>query len=98
MKLDKWEHCFSLDAGTIGPMDKAGALLKLIPPRSRWEEYVADVQADWDQWSKKLESYPYCLLVLFGGVAFYKYDDNTFWPPFMETLNTQLSAGQQSSV
>jgi hypothetical protein len=57
-------------------------LLPLVPERTAWEEFLASVGANWQNWEDQLSAWPSCLLMLYCGLAFYEYDENTFWPKF----------------
>ncbi len=64
----------------------AGAILSAVPNRERWEDFLNSVRAEWDNWKVSLENYPACLVVLYGGVAFFKYEDLRFWRYFSEAV------------
>ena len=94
MQLSEWDKKFSSVKETTTP--KAGVLLKVIPAHSEWDNFLLDVKNGWGEWSADLIKFPYCLIVLFGGLAFYEYDENTFWPKLEADLNLNLSQNQRS--
>ena len=80
-------------------LQKAGALLPLVPPREKWEQFLASVKTEWHIWRRDLTKYPKCLIFLYGGLAFYEYDENTFWPQFYKAVGSdQLPANQQTEI
>lgn len=91
-QLENWEVSFndkleSLDA-TI--RHKAGALLPLIPDREEWTRFLATVQSEWGAWEHDLNRCPACLVVLYGGLAFYEYEERQFWPHFARSTGKEL--------
>lgn len=87
-QLEKWEVSFeekleSLDATT---RHKAGGLLPLIPDRERWTAFLTTIQSEWSAWECDLARYPGCLIVLYGGLAFYEYDERVFWRHFATAI------------
>jgi hypothetical protein len=92
-----YEKCFQGIAGD--KRQKAGALLPIIPPRERWEHFLSSIRTEWNIWRRDLTKYPKCLIVLYGGLAFYEYDENTFWPQFYKAVGSdQLPANQQTDI
>jgi hypothetical protein len=78
---------------------RAGALLPIIPNREKWEDFVAAVKTEWHVWRRDLIKYQKCLVILYGGLAFYEYDENTFWPQFYKAVGSdQLPANQQTEI
>ncbi len=73
---------------------RAGALLPVIPDRLQWEDFTASVKAEWTKWCTRLITYPHCLVVLYGGVAFYEYDENKLWPQFAKTVGDDSLSGK----
>jgi len=61
---------------------RAGVLLPHIPSRNEWDVFLVAARESWDLWRKKPEAYPACLVVLYGGLAFFEYEDASFWPQF----------------
>lgn len=99
--LDKWEDIFGEKLHAIPSADrlKAGALLQVIPNREDWEDFTASAKTVWHTWHHDLIKYPKCLVMLYGGLAFYEYDENTFWPQFYKTVESvKLPANQQTEI
>jgi len=87
-QLANWEESFeekleSLDAAT---RPKAGSLLPLIPEREQWTVFLTTIQSEWSAWEHDLNRYPACLLILYGGLAFYEYDERVFWRHFARAI------------
>jgi len=76
---------------------KPGALLPFIPGHEQWDEFLEAVKKDWATWRESFEKYPSCLIVLYGGLAFYEYDENTLWPQFAKAVGTKALHGYQQS-
>jgi hypothetical protein len=68
---------------------KAGALLSVIPPRAEWDEFLESIQAEWRIWRHNLKQYPNCLVTLYGGLAFFQYDEKTFWSHFANAVGSE---------
>ncbi len=87
-KLIDWENQFSKELQNIevSKRQKAGALLPVIPRRIEWDEFLKAVSTNWLSWLKDLAQYPSCLVVLYGGLAFYEYDEGRFWQPFAKAI------------
>ena len=99
--LAYFEEDFKKSINNIeGPRkQKAGALLSVIPDRRQWGEFLALVKQEWTTWHKNLWKYSYCLVVLYAGLAFYEYNDNTFWPQFADAVgNAHPTTNQQSEI
>lgn len=100
-KLASWEIDFAkkLDQVDAEKRKKAGALLSIVPDHERWDEFLHGVRAEWNTWQDNLEMHPTCLVVLFGGLAFYEYDENRFWPYFADAVgSTPISPNQQRDI
>jgi hypothetical protein len=82
--LETWQTSFEeeLESYSAANRAKAGGLLPLIPDRERWDEFSSVVKSEWNVWKHDLDRYPACLIVLYGGLAFFEYGENTFWPYF----------------
>lgn len=77
----------------------AGALLPGIPNREKWEDFLSVVKTEWNVWRHDLTKFPKCLIVLYGGLAFYEYDENTFWPQFSMAVGSgQLPNSQLNEI
>ncbi len=93
MTLDHFEKSFQ-SLITNSPADsraRAGALLRIIPRRAEWDTFLIATKQSWPTWQKNLESYPMSLVVLYGGLAFYEYEDTRFWPKFAEAVGSAKS-------
>lgn len=44
------------------------------------------MKAEWQTGFRGFEEYPHCLLVLYGGLAFFEYEEGRFWPQFQAAL------------
>lgn len=84
-KLQEWEESLANDLEGLDAARRSspGALLPIIPDRQHWAEFSSVVRSEWEFWKHDLERYPACLIVLYGGLAFYEYGENTFWPHFV---------------
>lgn len=87
-RLVNWEVSFEEKLETIAATTRhnAGALLPLIPAREQWARFLATIQSEWAAWEHDLTRYPVCLLVLYGGLAFYEYDERVFWRHFAKAI------------
>jgi len=89
----------SLERIIIADRFRAGTLLSVIPERQRWEEFLEAVKAEWRFWLGYLGRHPYCLLTLYGGLAFYEYDKREFWPQFAKAVGVSCpSANRQNEI
>ena len=78
---------------------KTGALLSVIPQRAQWDEFLASIHTEWPTWRRQLGQYPHCLVVLYGGLAFFQYDEKTFWPHFANAVGSEsLSNNHQTDI
>jgi len=98
MTLSEWESGFRSSFQQIVSPDKAGFLLKVIPDHSEWDKFTIDIKNEWGVFRENLSKYPCCLVVLFGGIAFYRYDENTFWPEFIKVTNESLNPAKQNEI
>ena len=100
-ELDKWQAFFEekLETQTVTNRAKAGGLLPIIPDRERWNEFCSVVRSEWNVWKRDLDRYPACLIVLYGGLAFFEYDENTFWPHFATLVGSaSIPQNQQTEL
>ena len=93
MKIEDWESHFEKKLQQISPSErqKPGAILSLIPSREDWAEFVEHIQYEWrhdDGYNTVRRDRPHCFSVLYGGVAFYKYEENRFWQHFEEEVKS----------
>lgn len=99
--LDNWEAFFEDELEKLDPSRRcdAGALLKLIPDRIKWDEFLGDSRAEWNIWKSDLSQYPSCLVALYGGLAFYEYDEGRFWPQFAKAIGKDsIPPNQQGEI
>lgn len=99
--LANWEDNFQKALQTIDKIErqKAGALLSVIPAREAWDEFLGSTKAEWQAWRRDLYQLPHCLIILYGGLAFYEYDENKFWPQFAKAIGSErLPDSQQNEA
>ncbi len=99
--ISNWEKDVAQAIHRIGLWErsKAGALLSVIPGHSKWDDYVASVKAEWRSWKNDLCQHPSCLVLLYCGLAFYEYDENTFWPQFAKSVGSEpCPPNQQTEI
>jgi len=99
--LANWETSFGMALQCIDIVErqKAGTLLSTIPNHVNWDDFLATVKAEWQTWRGNLGRYPNCLVVLYGGLAFYEYDENTLWPQFARAIGSErLPTSQQDQI
>lgn len=66
---------------------RAGSLLALVPSRPRWQAFIkAWRSASLAYWLMHAREYPHAIAVLFGGFAFFEYEETSFWPQFARDL------------
>lgn len=100
-KLEEWEEFFgkNLKALDASKKRRAGAILPLVPDRDQWNDFLSVVRSDWGAWESALDQYPACLVVLYGGLAFFEYDENKFWSPFAAAVGkTRIPRNQQPEL
>jgi len=96
--LADWE---SRLADTVRSLDmqKAGALLRAVPVRPEWELFLGVVRAAYSEWRERWLRFPHSLVVLYGGVAFFGYDTNRFWPEFTRAVGRdRIPVNQQTEL
>ena len=101
--LENWESSLEkeLECIEVAERQKAGALLRVIPSHADWDRFLATVKEEWEAWRTDLTRYPCCLVVLYGGLAFYEYDENTLWPQFGKAIGSESlprNANQQREI
>ena len=86
--LEDWEDRFSKALGNIdvSKRNKAGSILPVLPSRADWNEFLTSIRNEWQRWHDDLHQFRCCLIVLYDGLAFYEYDENTFWPQFSKAV------------
>lgn len=100
-ELDKWQTIFeeNLQSRAVAIRAKAGGVLPLIPDRERWDDFLSVVRSEWNIWKHDLDRYPACLIVLYGGLAFFHYAENTFWPHFATSIGSaSIPQNQQTEL
>jgi hypothetical protein len=101
MNMDNWDIKFedALDVLSESDKHKAGILLPVVPKRADWEQFKNCCKEAWPTWRDKLADHKFCLIALFTGLAFFEYDDNTFWPHFNRAVGVQdIPANQQTKI
>jgi hypothetical protein len=99
--LADWETYFAakVQCGVSSIGTSHAPLLPIVPDRVTWDEFLVSVRGEWRAWKRQLSKYPSCLLMLYCGLAFYEYDENTFWPQFANAVGSEeLPANQQTEI
>ena len=99
--LSDWESDFSaaIKKDSLSERGKTGSLLPVIPDHSRWDDFIASTKAEWRAWRSDLSKYPSCLVLLYGGIAFYEYEKGEFWRQFANCVGAdELPANQQQDI
>lgn len=99
--LSHWEKVFAsaIQKIALPERGRAGVLLPIIPNHAQWDDYLSSVRSEWEKWKSGLWQHPSCLLLLYAGLAFYEYDENTFWPQFAKSVGSNpLPANQQQEL
>jgi hypothetical protein len=99
--LDDWDRHFAAkiqrDERSNG--SSHAPLLPVVPDRIMWDAFLVSVRDGWKTWKVHLSAHPSCLLMLYCGLAFYEYDENTFWPQFAKAVGSDdLPANQQTEI
>jgi len=100
-QLTKWEELFEekLVAIDASKRDRPGVLLPIIPHREQWDEFSLAVRSEWNVWRRDPGRYPACLIILYGGLAFFEYGENTFWPHFITLVGSaNIPQNQQTEL
>lgn len=95
--LAKWEDTFQKALLVIDKAKRqtAGALLPAIPSHEKWDQFLESVKVEWQAWRRDPYQLPYCLVVLYGSLAFYEYDENRFWPQFASVVGREHMPSNQ---
>jgi len=101
--IENWEDRLETKLREVAQSDreKPGAMLPLIPCRGEWEEFLEYIRSEWrfSNGYAVRQDQPHCLVILFGGIAFYEYDENRFWPQFERAVGNQhLPANQRQEI
>ena len=88
MHLKDWEnhYCGKIAGIPVDQRSRAGSLLGLVPERAEWEKLQGAVK---ESFENCLKLYPHTLLMLYAGLAFHEYKDNTFWPQFCRAVGVE---------
>ncbi len=98
--LASWDASFEYKLNSLDRSErqKAGALLAIVPSRVKWEDFLVSIKAEWYRWQAD-SRYPYCLIVLYGGLSFYEYKSGNFWQPFAQAIGCEhLDANHQTPI
>lgn len=101
LALEDWKNRFTPAIQKIGLSERtrAGVLLPVIPDHAQWDDHLSSVSRVWEKWKSGLWQHPSCLLLLYAGLAFYEYDENTCWPQFAKSVGiSPLPANQQQEI
>ncbi len=88
-----WENKFAEEFRRVCESNRqaAGVLLPLIPNHDEWQEFLTYIREKWSLWKGYLaQEWPHCLVVLYGGLAFYEYNEGKFWPQLAEAVGCTL--------
>ena len=99
--LADWEKRFAQAIGRIECVEgrARAALLPIVPDRPTWDTFLACIGEEWKAWKGQLSQHPSCLVMLYCGLAFYEYDENTFWPQFAKVVGCErLPVNQQTDI
>lgn len=77
---------------------KAGALLPIIPDHTKWDDFLVLVKTGWENWRNNLQQHPACLVLLYGGLAFYEYEDKELWSHFETAIGRTLPQNQRNDI
>ncbi|MDQ3750202.1 MAG: hypothetical protein M3367_14500 [Acidobacteriota bacterium] len=66
---------------------KPGAFLSVVPDGADWENYLDFIRREWR--FGRITEFPFCLLTLYAGVAFYDYESGDFWKPFAAAVGVK---------
>ncbi len=99
--LAEWERSLADEIARLPSTEgaKRAALLPVVPDRATWDTFLVCVHDHWSEWKPALSLHPSCLVMLYCGLAFYEYDESSFWPQFARLVgSTVLPANQQSDI
>jgi hypothetical protein len=100
MHLKEWENQCRERIARI-PADsrsRAGSLLPCVPEGAEWEKLQRAAKDSWWSFENCLHLYPHTLLVLYAGLAFHEYEDNTFWPQFWRCVGVPANQPKQNAI
>jgi hypothetical protein len=96
--LTDWEGRYveAIGRAVLKRGEEHATLLPVVPDRTKWEVFVACITPDW---KNELLQKPACLVIFYCGLAFYEYDENTFWPQFAKIVGSDcLSPNHQTEI
>lgn len=99
--LADWENHFVAKIQRTRRSNRSShaALLPAIPDRASWDRFLQLIRNEWQSWRLQLQQWPSCLVVLYCGLAFYEYDENTFWPQFAKLVGSDtFSPNRQTEI
>jgi hypothetical protein len=99
--LTKWETRFEKRLAELDPdkCGRAGALLPFVPDREEWDDFLGVVRDSWWTWKPNIGLCPKCLVVLYGGLAFFEYEDRKLWPKFAQVVGAEtIPVNQQTDI
>lgn len=84
-----WNSHFESKLGEISNerRRKPGAFLSVVPGGAEWEHYKDFIRCKWRL--GRITEFPFCLLALYAGVAFYDYESGDFWKPFAAAVGVE---------
>jgi hypothetical protein len=91
-----WNSHFEAEFYKIvdGSRLKPGAFLSIVPKEAAWKKYLDFIRSEWR--FGRITEFPFCLLTLYAGVAFYDYESGNFWKPFAEAVGVESIPPAQS--
>ncbi|MCP9495656.1 MAG: hypothetical protein MSG64_14515 [Pyrinomonadaceae bacterium MAG19_C2-C3] len=90
-----WESHFEDEFNKISAerRHKPGAFLSVVPLGAEWENYKDFVRCGWR--IGRITEFPFCLLTLYAGVAFYDYESGDYWKPFAAAVGVKSISPMQ---
>ena len=99
--IAQWDDLFALNVNALSVNQKTspGGLLTTIPARDDWDCFKASVQSVWRVWELAFKGHPVAFVILYDGVAFYRYESGNFWKGFAQTVGMQsIGVAEQSRI
>jgi hypothetical protein len=90
-----WNSHFEEQFSRISPERhrKPGTFLSVVPNVVDWHNYLEFIRREWR--FGRITEFPFCLLTLYAGVAFYNYESGDFWKPFAEAVGAKSISPNQ---
>ncbi len=84
-----WDSRFEAEFNkiTVERRRKPGAFLSVVPHGTEWEKFLDFVRRGWC--FGRITEFPFCLLTLYAGIAFYEYESGDFWKPFAAAVGVK---------